>query len=435
MWKFNYEKIKLNGNWNLDIALKLIAQKNGTLLYSSPDSGEAMQIILGFDPLATISSKTDSLAKVDSVISQNTHIDFPFIFGYLGYDSKHLFEEAGVYKNLIDSSFELYSFHVYRYVVVFSIDWKLQASYELLLEKRSTNISKQKKFLLPNDSNFSGFKVEYQQSDLNREEFIYGVERIKEYIKAGDVYQVNLTRKVSCRIEGDKLAAAKALIQSNRIEFGVFYKHDDKYLISTSPERFFSTENGRILVSPIKGTAGRIENDDTVKNELLNDTKNLRELAMITDLLRNDISRICYPGSVKVKGFPILKTLRNVYHLVSDIEGKLCAKRFSEIVNALFPGGSITGCPKIRACQIIEELENKGRGLYTGSFGYISGHGKMDFNILIRTVLIENDQLIFNVGGGITLLSDPEDEYLETIHKAKNIVEALRIDNFFQKKN
>ena len=217
------------------------------------------------------------------------------------------------------------------------------------------------------------------------------------------------------------------MLQSNRIEFGVFYKFNDQYIISTSPERLFCSDGKTITASPIKGTVQNTDNQ--AANQLLNDKKNLRELAMITDLLRNDLSKICKPGSVVVNGFPILKTLNNVFHLVADIEGELVETRMSNIFKALFPGGSITGCPKIRACQIIEELEQKGRGPYTGSFGYISGTNHADMNILIRTVLIQENRISFNVGGGITLLSQPEDEFEETQHKAKNIVQALGIDH------
>lgn len=429
MLKFNYKEIEIQREWNPDIVLSMVKKWDGTLLYSSPDSAINGRIILGLNPVFDASDKIcNTLEVVDALLEMNLHIKFPFLFGYVGYDSKHIFEEKGVYRNLKEDGFNQFAFHVYQFVLIFDLNWDCKQMYGLKgVDKKLVKVKELVSFP---DHEFDSFKVNYIKSDLDKGAYIDGVKRIQEYIKAGDVYQVNLTRKITCEFEGDVLNVTKSLIESNRIEFGVFYKSGDNYLISTSPERFFYAENNKILTSPIKGTAGRGQNDEQIKLDLLNDTKNLRELAMITDLLRNDISRICKPGTVKVNGYPILKELKNVFHLVSDIEGELSTDSFSEIMSALFPGGSITGCPKIRACQIIEELENKGRGAYAGSFGYISGNGQMDFNILIRTVFIRNNELSFNVGGGITLLSDPEDEYQETIHKARNIVEGLQILNF-----
>jgi para-aminobenzoate synthetase component 1 len=272
------------------------------------------------------------------------------------------------------------------------------------------------------------FQVKDLRTNMNEPSFIEKVGKIQEYIRAGDIYQANLTREISGTFSGDVVSLAHKLLESNNIEFGCFMVAGQNFLISTSPERFFKVENDVITVSPIKGTAPRGESaleDAERKHNLLNDKKNLRELAMIVDLLRNDISRVCKAGTVKVDTFPVLKTLRNVHHLVADISGKLEKKTFREIMIALFPGGSISGCPKIRACQIIEELENQPRGPYTGSLGYICKDGTMDFNILIRTLFVCNEKICFNVGGGITLLSHPLDEFDETNHKALNILAVL----------
>ncbi|HKK59958.1 MAG TPA: anthranilate synthase component I family protein [Salinivirga sp.] len=423
MLKFSAHPISINYDIGLQEAINLVEQWNGTLLYTSRDVDGSNSIVLAFNPLKTI-TEDQSLESVDH-LQNNHHFDFPWIFGYMGYDAKHLVEENGIYSNLRDTDFPLYSFHVYQFVFIFNQQWKLKNGYQIELNNESTvAVSIDEAFNFSKTGSDS-FSVSNLQSHPDQDGFMQGVKSIQKYIRAGDVYQVNLTRKITADFTGDPAAAAKSLLESNRIEFGVFYKSEGRYLVSTSPERFFKTANGKILTSPIKGTAGRNGDDDMVSNQLLNDTKNLRELAMITDLLRNDISKICKPGTVKVKEFPILKTLKNVFHLVADVEGELAVSDFSAIMEALFPGGSITGCPKIRACQIIEELEQKGRGPYTGSFGYINGAGEMDFNILIRTVFIQNQKLSFNVGGGITLLSDPQDEYEETLHKAQNILKAL----------
>ncbi len=426
MLSIKSSKIEINRSWNLSIALAMADKWEGSLLFSSPETEGNHQNILGINPLLTISSAQCNLTHIDRLMAQN-NINFPWIMGFVSYDAKSYFEEKDIYKDLKDTSFPDFSFYVYQYIFVFDKNWNLLDARELSIDMPLNVILNINDLEMFQHRRSSGFQVSMLNSSPNEKYFKQGVDKIKNYIRAGDVYQVNLTRKITCSFKGDEVAAAEALLTSNLIEFGVFYKSNGRYLISTSPERLFRTAGNRILASPIKGTAERSGNDEQVRDALLNDTKNLRELAMITDLLRNDISRICRPGTVEVKGYPILKTLRNVFHLVADIEGGLTENRFSEIMRAMFPGGSITGCPKIRACQIIEELEQKGRGPYTGSFGYVSSE-KMDFNILIRTVFIENNQLTFNVGGGITLLSDAQDEYEETEHKARNIVAALGIE-------
>ncbi|MFO7864036.1 MAG: anthranilate synthase component I family protein [Salinivirgaceae bacterium] len=427
MWKFNVQNIDIHRNWSLTDVISMIEKWDGTLLFTSPEHDNSHNIVLGINPIATISSDNQhTLADVDAIVASNKHITHPFLFGHVSYDAKHIIEEPGIYKELQNNQFALFQFTIYQFVFIFTPSWELKQSVELSGKTKSKTITiDQIEQFRP--SKAGRFSVSIENSHPTKKGFIKGVESIHNYIKAGDVYQVNLTRQISGTITGSKTAAAQALLESNRIEFGVLQKCGSRYLVSTSPERFFQTDGQTILTSPIKGTAPTSSENHNAGTELLTDEKNLRELAMITDLLRNDLSRICEPGTVKVKGYPILKTLHNVHHLVADIEGKLTTTDFSKIITALFPGGSITGCPKIRACQIIEELEQQGRGPYTGSFGYITGHKKIDLNILIRTVFIENDQLTFNVGGGITLMSEPEDEFLETQHKAQNILQALNV--------
>lgn len=426
MLKFKAEKIETSRNWNLQTAIGMVAKWNGTLLYTSPNYTEQNKIILAINPIASISSEQgDNIELIDKTIKDNSQLTFPFLFGYLNYDAKHLMESTGLYANLRDTSFPDFLWTAYEYVFFFDTQWNAKVQNQLSNGKNiHISISEIEQFApCINEP----FHVSSLKSQLNKTEFINGVLKVQEYIKAGDAYQVNLTRKLSGTITGSKTQAAKVLLQSNRIEFGVFYQHEHRQIISTSPERLFKTDGKQILTSPIKGTVEKTNSNSTAGEKLLTDTKNLRELSMIIDLLRNDLSRICIPGTVKVNGFPILKTLNNVFHLVADIEGMLNKVSMSEIFKALFPGGSITGCPKIRACQIIEELEQKGRGPYTGSFGYVTGNNRADMNILIRTVLIEYNKISFNVGGGITLLSDADDEFAETQHKAANILKALNV--------
>jgi len=252
-----------------------------------------------------------------------------------------------------------------------------------------------------------------------------GVEKIQECIRSGDIYQANLTREICGKTNLSPSKLAQKLYHSNRIAYGVVACIGQNRLISTSPELFFETQGEIIKTSPIKGTVSRsadTNEDEINKNLLLNSPKERAELAMIVDLLRNDLGKICRYDSVTVTDFPLLQSLQNVYHLYADITGVLEKHSFTKIIKSLFPGGSITGCPKIRACQIIEEIEKQGRGAYTGSFGRIDFDGNMQFNILIRTLFYyTGGHFSYNVGGGITLKSDPAAEFEETVHKGRTI--------------
>jgi len=275
-------------------------------------------------------------------------------------------------------------------------------------------------------------ETEYQGTSLNRTGFESAVDKTVEYIKRGHIYQANITRAIYGETKQTLIQSAMKLYRSNRITYGVFASIPGGQVISTSPELFFKTGEGRITASPIKGTIARgrtTEEDRSNREELLHSEKNRAELAMIVDLLRNDLSKVCRPGTVEVPSFPILMTLDNVYHLYADVTGDLKAGiKIGEILRQTFPGGSITGCPKIRACQIINELEPVPRGIYTGSFGRIGFRGDTVFNIMIRSLFRSGSRIIFNVGGGITLLSHPSEEYEETIHKGANIWKAVNME-------
>ena len=256
------------------------------------------------------------------------------------------------------------------------------------------------------------------------------VERVREEIAKGNVYQANLTRQERWAFRGDLGLFARRLYDANPAPFSAFIAGPDFSVVSSSPERFFRIQGGRILASPIKGTAPRGDTpmaDAHRQRELLSDLKERSELAMITDLMRNDLTRLCQVPSVRVETFPRLETYANVHHLVADISGELVPGLTLEaLLAAIFPGGSITGCPKITAMQLIRELEPNPRMAYTGALGWFS-HDLLqaDFSIAIRTVMASPTELIFGVGGGVVWDSDPESEYKETLHKGSSIVRCL----------
>jgi para-aminobenzoate synthetase component 1 len=256
------------------------------------------------------------------------------------------------------------------------------------------------------------------------------VERIRREIALGNVYQVNLTRQERWAFRGDLGLFARRLFDANPAPFSAFVAGPDFSVVSSSPERFFRIAEGRILSSPVKGTAPRGENgvaDALLKRNLLSSPKDRAELAMITDLMRNDLTRVCQIPSVRVEVFPRLESYANVHHLVADISGELVPGLTLEaLFAALFPGGSVTGCPKLTAMQLIRELETHPRMVYTGALGWFS-HDLLqaEFNIPIRTAWASAGDLMFGVGGAVVWDSDPAAEYQETVHKGSSIVRCL----------
>ncbi len=271
------------------------------------------------------------------------------------------------------------------------------------------------------------------RSDFAHDDYLAAVSRIRDYIRNGDVYQVNMSQRFSAAFEGDPFELWVALYGLNPAPFYAFVQGGDHQVLCTSMERFLLHRGKAIETRPIKGTRPRSaapEEDARWRNELATSPKDDAELSMIVDLLRNDLGRICEARSVKVAEHKRLEAYENVYHLVSIVRGELCERVTpGDILRGTFPGGSITGCPKIRSMEIIDELERHARHVYTGSIGYFGWHGNMDLNIAIRTAIVRNGQCHLSVGGGCVYDSDPQDEYEETLHKGRTffeIVERLR---------
>src|SRR5262245_59381664 len=267
--------------------------------------------------------------------------------------------------------------------------------------------------------------------DLAPAVFRQAVRRTIDYIEAGDIYQANITQRFRARLPTgfDRLSLYQALRTRNPATFSACLDFGATGILSSSPERFLKLTDGRVETRPIKGTRPRgrgPEEDKALAAELMASAKDRAENLMIVDLLRNDISRVCRIGSVKVPTLFGLESYATVHHLVSVVAGELAAGRSAvDLLRACFPGGSVTGAPKIRAMEIIAELEPTSRGPYSGSIGYLSADGGMDSNIVIRTYCIHGQDLTFQVGGGIVADSDPHAEYEESLAKAKALIEVL----------
>lgn len=265
--------------------------------------------------------------------------------------------------------------------------------------------------------------------NFEKQEYMETVDAMIRYIFEGDIYIANMTQHLTVKSDREPYEVFRYLRTHNPSPFGGYLNYGEYQIVCASPERFLRMRDGHVETRPIKGTRKRgstPEEDAALKKELEESGKDQSELLMIVDLERNDLNRVCIPGSVKVTELFSVETYATVFHLVSNVEGELQPDlTVMDLIESAFPGGSITGAPKYRAMEIIDELEHSRRNLYTGSIGYLTLDGNCDFNIVIRTALHRDGSYYLGVGGGITAESELEFEYEETLQKAKAVVEAL----------
>lgn len=373
-------------------------------------------------------------------VKNNTHL--PFVggaVGYLSYDLGNYLEKLPKTAKDDTNVYDLY-FGFYNYVIV--IDHLEGKTYiatpdldiekeQLILKLVEEKIKNAELRGIDNicyeEKNIDSIKL---KSNFTKEEFKNAVKKVQNYIKQGDIYQANLTQRFSGKTNLSSYELYRDLRRISPAPFGAYLNFEGYNILSNSPERFIKCINNKIETRPIKGTRPRginKEEDLRLQEELKNSEKDRAELLMIVDLERNDIGRISKIGSVKVPELFVIEPYANVNHLVATVVGEIeDNKDCIDVIKATFPGGSITGAPKIRAMEIIDELEPTQRNVYTGSIGYIGFNGDMDLNIAIRTIVKEDDNVYFQVGGGMTWDSNPDDEYQETLDKAKSIMKALR---------
>ena len=267
---------------------------------------------------------------------------------------------------------------------------------------------------------------------FTHEEYVSAVEKARDYIIAGDIFEVNISQRFETEISITPYELYRRLRRINPAPFASYLGFDEVAIVSASPERFLRLNGDRAETRPIKGTRPRgqtAEQDEALSWELLHGTKERAENIMIVDLERNDLGRVCRYGTVRVTELVILEVFPTVFHLTSTVEGKLReGKNGIDLIKATFPGGSITGAPKVRSMEIIDELEPTRRSVYTGNIGYLSFNGDLDLNIVIRTFLVKGNRSYFQVGGAVVYDSDAEAEYQETLDKARALIDALNID-------
>ena len=373
----------------------------------------------------------DFLNEIDNLLKkENKNLDLPFIGGWFIYLSYELIGQIEPVLASQNYQSNLPIAYAVRIPSVIYIDHKLSKTFIYDEEDDNSRINQILEDIntlekIPNKA-INGVIFEE-----NEKKFLDGVNSSLNYIFEGDVFQVNLSRKWTFNLnsELDSSIIYNKLKKANPAPFSALIQYEGFSIISSSPERLFKSSNGVLETRPIAGTHPRGKGDlDIIQKEnLISHPKEIAEHVMLLDLERNDMGRVCEYGSVFVNEIMTLESYPYVHHIVSNIKGNLRkGVGIKEIIKALFPGGTITGCPKVRCMEIISELEQMPREAYTGSAGYLSNNGVMDFNILIRSFIKQGKSLTFRAGAGIVYDSEPKSELVETRHKAQGLIKIFQ---------
>lgn len=443
-------KIEFNSNLNVFEIYNLFKDKSNTILLDSSKEDKKLSkySFIGINPFLKFEVKNettyingniiegDAFNILENLINEyknDIEDTIPFLsgaIGYISYDTGRLLESL---PNTATEDFSIpdMRFIFYKNIIIF--DLINNKKYITDLDGDIENIHNILK-VIDNGEKIAD-EIVYEKSEnifysnFVKEDYKKAVAKLKDYIVSGDVYIANMTQRFWCYNDDESFNIYKKLRSINKAPFSAYLNFDDFQIISSSPERFVQVINNKAHTRPIKGTRPRGNNkkeDEVNKLELINSKKDKAELLMVVDLERNDFSKVCKPHTVKVTENFKLEEYATVFHLVSTVEGELKNNVSSvRCIKECFPGGSITGTPKIRAMEIIEELEKVKRNIYTGSIGYFDFRGNCDFNIVIRTIVKKDNKAYFGVGGGITYDSIEEDEYNETLDKARALMRVL----------
>jgi para-aminobenzoate synthetase component 1 len=392
-------------------------------------------IVSNENPFELLKSELNRYAKMcDS--SNIAHFDLPFVGGAVGYFSYDLARRLENLPTIAQNPEAISEMMIGIYDWTLIVDHEIQKSFLICYDESDAKLDEICDFLAgvqPVD-NETAFAVTSEiKADYSQKTYAQAFQKIKRYLKEGDCYQVNLTQRFSADCNGNTWQAYEALREINAAPFSAYLNFPDAKILSSSPERFLKLKNGHVETKPIKGTRPRksdeIENAAQL-NDLINNPKDRAENVMIVDLLRNDISKVCQ--NVRVPKLFEIESYTTVHHLVSTVTGELKPNQHAlDLLQNCFPGGSITGAPKIRSMEIIEEIEPNRRGVYCGAIGFIGFDGNMDTNIVIRTLVESHGKIQFWAGGGIVNDSNVDDEYQESFDKAAAMFQVL---TRFQKK-
>lgn len=392
--------------------------------------------VINHTTLASFNSKDNPFDLIERQLEQcglgDEPSDLPFSGGAIGHFSYDLGRQCEQLASVAQKDIELpeLAIGIYQHAILFCHN----TQHIVLVSRDSVSGHNDRvKNVLALATNvktsFVGQLNSQWSHQLTYDQYKHRFERVQHYLRQGDCYQINLTQRFEARFEGDEYAIYLRLAKVNNTPFSAFIRLPSGVILSMSPERFIQSRQGRVEAKPIKGTRPRSDDhqlDRQLATELSNSEKDQSENLMIVDLLRNDIGRCAVPGSVRVPKLFDIESFKNVHHLVSTVQAKL-PQGISPItlLKGAFPGGSITGAPKIRAMNIIDELEPSRRSIYCGSIGYISADNQMDTNITIRTLLCLDNKIYCWAGGGIVADSTVAQEYQECFDKVASILPLL----------
>jgi len=398
----------------------LFAAPSVELIAYNDEQFEQLLVAIDTEPGQYTSNKHDCTSHIGSG---------PFHFGwvvYFSYESAYLLEPK--LRCLLNHVSEPLAVAVYCQGAIVCD----RISEKVTLYAKSQSVADEMEVCVNEMAPLKGNNTPISQiTEASNEQFEQAVIQAKELIQTGDIYQANLSRQYCCTSKKTLTAAMvmTKLRAANPAPFAGLLQINDFALVSSSPERLFCIKGDTVETRPIAGTRPRGTSeakDSALIEELINTPKERAEHIMLIDLGRNDLGRVCQIGTVTVDELMVVETYQHVHHIVSNIRGQLSPDvSFVDVLKALFPGGTITGCPKIRCMEIIRDIEQIDRGCYTGSMGYINHDGHADLNILIRTVAMQDNEITFNAGAGIVYDSNPTAELLETKHKAKGLIKAL----------
>lgn len=410
----------------LDFARRFADLEGTALLLSGGnlDPSHASFLCLFPDEKITIEAHTTCWEELEKKLGLfDAPLSIPRWVGYLGYEMGCFADQDKIVPYLQPS---IPDTCFYRPTVVIHFDHHTKLATLYTTQGASLDRSP------PPVEKESSYSLVFSSDTL--ESYVEKIAQIKEWIASGEIYQVNLSQEFHLEGKGAPFSHFERIIRLNPAPFSAFLNCGTFSVVSSSPERFLSKQGTRLETRPIKGTKprGKTPQEDACNREMLfNSEKERAELLMITDLARHDLGKVSAPNSVKTHTIWHCEAYTNVFHLLSIIEGRCHADAPPvQLIRQLFPGGSITGCPKLRAMEAIIEFEKRPRGLYTGSLGYFAENGDFDFNIAIRTLIVHSNHIQIQLGGAIVIDSDPMKEYEETLHKGHSLFNVLKMEQF-----
>ncbi|MDX8045112.1 anthranilate synthase component I [Gracilibacillus sp. S3-1-1] len=456
----NYKSTELNGDTITPISIfnRINGKKKFLLESSGSHDDKGRFSFIGLDPYKEMIGSAEETTVIDhtnettEVIKQqplevlkshipNEELPLPFVFyggaiGYIGYDAIRQYEYIG---ELLEDEIDMPDVHMMFYQDVMVFDHMKQKVTVMAIDLDGTRDEEQltaslaqlqDQILTPEPLTPDEELLVSFEPSIEKDTFLEMVETAKQHIVDGDIFQVVLSQRMKASFDAEPFTFYRRLRVANPSPYMYFIDFDDYIVLGASPESLIKTTGQKVVTNPIAGTRPRGKTDvedQQLATELLADQKELAEHKMLVDLSRNDLGRVCEIGSITIPKYMTIERYQHVMHIVSEVHGELTANYTGiDALISTLPAGTVSGAPKIRAMQIINQLENKKRGVYAGAVGYINMNGNVDLALAIRTMVIKGSQAYVQAGAGIVYDSDPQSEYQETLNKAKSLLEVSK---------